>query len=99
MAELKEQEQAQLQKKLKQLAKWRSEYEVAKDMMNHHKSELDEFMQNHELEIAESPEVTVKISTYTSNRFSSKDLKKDHPELYEQYRKASETRKINITLK
>ena len=89
----------ELEKKLKQLSKWRAEHEVAKDMYDSVKKEVIALMEKEGLTNVSDDEVIVKISSYESSRFDSKRFKEEAPKIYEQYVKKSTTNKVSITLK
>lgn len=52
-----------------------------------------------EAETGESKDAFVTWKSVTSNRFDSKSFRKDHPDLYEQYKKESTSRRFKVTKK
>lgn len=80
-------------RKLKELEAQQKEIEEQIEAL---KAEIKADMQRKDLEEQKAGDYTVKFTTIISNRFDGKAFKADHSKLYDQYMRATESRRFSI---
>lgn len=60
------------------------------------KDELKKELTNRNTEEVDTGTFKIRYKAVTSNRFSSKDFKADHPELYKEYQKSSTSMRFTV---
>ncbi|MEE0202003.1 MAG: hypothetical protein U0I51_15860 [Muricomes sp.] len=80
-------------RKLKELEAQQKEIEEQIEAL---KAEIKADMQRKNLEEQRAGNYTVRFTTVISNRFDGKAFKADHAKLYDQYMRATESRRFSI---
>ncbi len=80
-------------RKLKELEAQQKEIEEQIEAL---KAEIKADMQRKDLEEQRAGDYTVRFTTVISNRFDGKAFKADHAKLYDQYMRATESRRFSI---
>ncbi|MDU7706296.1 MAG: hypothetical protein E7J94_03370 [Clostridium sp.] len=80
-------------RKLKELEAQQKEIEEQIEAL---KAEIKADMQRKDLEEQKAGDYTVRFTTVISNRFDGKAFKADHSKLYDQYMRATESRRFSI---
>lgn len=80
-------------RKLKELEAQQKEIEEQIEAL---KAEIKADMQRKDFEEQKAGDYTVRFTTVISNRFDGKAFKADHSKLYDQYMRATESRRFSI---